>query len=139
MLPKVYIFRNGNLSFNDYMFYYKNAIDKLLEMDNAHFVVCDFKGVDTLTMEVLKCATPNVTVLHIGEKPRYAPDKYKTKASQWKFIGGFQSDAERDAMAINMCTHFLAHDINSNENRKSGTLTNIENCLKENKIRFNQE
>ncbi|MFC0778843.1 hypothetical protein [Flavobacterium sp. HJSW_4] len=134
MSQKVYIFGNGNLSFSDYIHHYKNAIDKLLESENVHFIVCDFKGVDTLTMEVLKCATPNVTVLHMGERPRYAPDKYKTKASQWNFIGGFESDLERDSAAINMCTHFLAHDINSNEKRKSGTLTNIETCLKENKI-----
>jgi hypothetical protein len=133
MEPKVYIFGNGNLSFNDFLHYYQSPINKLLQLENVHFILCDFRGVDTLTMELLKCATANVTILHIGEKPRYTPDKYKTKVSQWNFIGGFESDSERDITAIDMCTHFLAHDINSNEKRKSGTLTNIENCLRQNK------
>ncbi|MEN2400867.1 hypothetical protein GKZ90_0013865 [Flavobacterium sp. MC2016-06] len=134
MSLKVYIFGNGNLSFNDYMEYYQNTINKLLKIENVHFIVCDFKGVDTLTMEMLKCTTNNVTILHIGEKPRYSPDKYKTKVSQWNFIGGFESDLDRDTTAINMCTHFLAFDTNSNEKRKSGTLTNIEICLQKSKI-----
>jgi hypothetical protein len=134
MNVKVFVFGNGNLSFKDFLEYYEKPITEILKTNSPSFVLCDYKGVDTLTMELLKCETTNVSILHIGTTPRYSPDKYKTKVSQWNFIGGFQSDKERDTAAINMCTHFLAYDFNSNEKRKSGTLTNIENCLIENKI-----
>jgi hypothetical protein len=45
----------------------------------------------------------------------------------------------RDEAAIEACTHFLAHDINSDENRKSGTQRNIERCLELGKERVNSE
>ncbi|MBF7089959.1 hypothetical protein IUY40_00145 [Flavobacterium sp. ALJ2] len=129
----IYVFGNGNLSFESFKVYYERPIMQLL-LKNKNFIVCDFKGVDTLTMELLKCITANVTVLHIGEKPRYIPDKYKTEVSKWHIIGGFQSDKERDNVAINMCTHFLACDLNTNKKRKSGTQANIEDCLNKHKI-----
>jgi len=135
MKETIYVFGNGNLSFKNFIDYYEKPITQLLNK-NVNFVICDFKGVDTLTMELLKCATPNVSILHIGEKPRYLCDKYKTKVGQWDIIGGFQSDHERDVAAINMCTHFIAYDFNSNENRKSGTQMNIESCLNQHKIRL---
>ncbi len=101
---------------------------------NPHFTVCEFRGVDTLTLELLKSLTPNVTVLHIGDKPRYMADKFKTQVSHWNIKGGFVNDIERDIYAINSCTHFLALDFNSDAKRKSGTLKNIELCLSQNKI-----
>jgi hypothetical protein len=97
-------------------------------IDRAEFLLGDFRGVDTLMMEYLKTKTSKVTVLHIGEKPRYAPDRYKTKVSSWTFVGGFQDDQSRDEEAIKNCTHYLAIDRNSNDSRKSGTMRNLERC-----------
>ena len=135
METKIFVFGNGNLSFKQFIELYTEPIRQIfLKIDNPCFILCDYKGVDTLTMEFLKCETANVSILHIGTTPRYSPDKYKTKVSLWNFIGSFQSDSERDNAAISLCTHFLAYDFNSNEKRKSGTLTNIETCLKNNKI-----
>ena len=131
---KVFIFGNGNISMDDFRLYYTEALDELRlniaikELRELEFIVCDFRGTDTLAMEYLKTRSKNVTVLHIGEKPRYCPDKFKTKVSDWHTIGGFKNDAERDMYAIENCTHFLAHDFNSDKKRKSGTQRNIENC-----------
>ena len=133
---KVYIFGNGNIKFSDFEQLYLKPIYALLPKEKPEFFVCDFRGTDTLMMEFLKSETPNVSVLHIGEKPRYLPDKYRTKVSQWKIIGGFVDDQSRDEYAINACTHFLATDFNSNEKRKSGTLKNIEKCLSLGKVRI---
>lgn len=125
---EIFVFGNGNLSFNDFLNYYSKKIILAIDKFNPLFIVCDFRGTDTLTMELLKSLTPNVIVLHIGEKPRYLADKFKTKVSQWDIKGGFIDDAERDEFAINLCSHFLAYDFNSDEKRKSGTQKNIEKC-----------
>jgi hypothetical protein len=80
--------------------------------------------------------TPNVRVYHVGARPRYLPDKFRTQVGQWALLGGFADDAARDAAAIGACTHFLAHDINSDAARQSGTRRNIERCLELGKIRL---
>lgn len=131
---KLYIFGNGNLSFSDFKELYEKQILKYCNIENTEFIICDFKGVDTLSMEVLKNLSSNVSIFHIGEKPRYLSDKFKTKVNDWKIIGGFQSDEERDRACIDVCTHFLAVDFNSDVKRKSGTLKNIELCLELGKI-----
>lgn len=133
---KIYIFGNGNLSFNSFINLYIVPIEKYLDSKEAAFLLCDFRGVDTLMMEYLKTVSGKVSIYHIAEKPRYLPDKYKTKVSQWTVMGGFEDDAARDLAAIHACTHFLATDINSNEKRKSGTLKNIELCESLGKIRI---
>lgn len=135
---KIFIFGNGNIKFSDFEEYYLKPINEALSNQNVEFIVCDFRGTDTLVMEYLKSFTPKVTVLHIGEKPRYFPDKFKTKVSQWKIIGGFTDDQSRDHFAIDLCTHFVATDFNSNEKRKSGTQRNIERCLTLEKIRMTE-
>ena len=78
----------------------------------------------------------NSTALHIGEAPRYLPDRYKTRVQQWTLQGGFADDAERDQAAISQCTHFLAYDFNTNDKRTSGTRKNIDRCLALGKIRL---
>jgi hypothetical protein len=90
-------------------------------------------------MELLKTISPNVTILHIGERPRYFVDTYKTQAKKWIIQGNFKNDEERDLHAINLCSHYLAIDFNSNQKRKSGTLKNIENCISNHKIDINAE
>lgn len=126
----VYVFGNGNISFDDFRTHYEEPVSRTLASHpDAQFILCDFRGTDVLAMELLKSKTPNVTVLHVGERPRYFPDKFKTKAGEWKVIGGFASDEERDAAASEQCTHFLAKDFNSDAKRKSGTGKSIERCI----------
>ena len=134
---KVYIFGNGNIKFSDFESFYLKPIKKIIREDAVEFIVCDFRGLDTLIMEYLKTQTQNVSVIHIGEKPRYLPDKYRTKVSQWKIIGGFKDDQSRDHYAIHNCTHFIATDFNSNEKRISGTQKNIELCHSLGKTQIN--
>lgn len=124
----IYIFGNGNISYSDFEKYYKTPLEKYLKDKQCSFILCDFRGADTLMMEFLKTETVNASIYHIGDRPRYLPDKYKTKVSQWNIKGGFESDEERDKSVINQCTHYLAIDFNSNNKRKSGTLKNIELC-----------
>lgn len=125
---RIFVFGNGNLPFRLFVAQY---IPHLLSAtaDGAKFIVCDYRGVDTLTMEYLKTKTPNVTVFHMLAQPRYWPATFLTQASDWLRVGGFESDRERDDAAIEACTHFLAYDINSDAGGKSGTQKNIERCL----------
>ena len=131
---KVYVFGNGNICFRDFICYYEVHLRHLITTPDTSFIVCDFRGVDTLTMEILKSETGKVSLYHIGDKPRYIPDHFRTKVSLWKLVGGFQTDLERDSAAIENCTHFLAIDFNSDEKRTSGTKSNIEKCLALGKI-----
>jgi hypothetical protein len=132
----IYVFGNGNIKFHDFIKQYESVLNLCLEQENSSFLVGDFRGTDTLTMEVLKHATPNVFVYHIGEKPRYLPDAFKTKVKDWTLMGGFENDEQRDKEAIKKCTHFIAIDFNTDKNRKSGTLKNIELCESLGKIRL---
>ncbi len=132
----VYVFGNGNISFEAFKTYYETALVKALAMAETSFSLCDFRGTDTLAMEFLKGLSSGVTIYHVGETPRYFPDKYKTKAGEWRVLGGFSSDEERDHAAIEACTHYLAVDFNSDAKRKSGTQRNIERCESLGKIRL---
>lgn len=132
---KVFIGGNGNLSFEDFCHYYASVLDKTVEDNpNARFLVCDFRGVDVLAMEYLKCRTPNVTVYHMGSRPRYTPDQFRTYVSEWEFMDGYRNNWERDQATLKNCTHYLAYDFNSDHNRKSGTQKNIEVCQRMRKI-----
>ncbi|MEL6924354.1 MAG: hypothetical protein AAFO94_09930 [Bacteroidota bacterium] len=133
---KIFVFGNGNLSFHQFLQCYVEPLQAYFNDPQVHFLLCDFRGVDTLMMEYLKSVTASVSIYHIGTQPRYMPDKYKTKVSSWQLIGGFESDGERDRAAIDNCTHFLAIDQNSDAKRKSGTLRNIELCQSLNKQRL---
>ncbi len=134
----VYIFGNGNIKYSDFHKLYVRPIDRLLKDGNVEFIICDFRGLDTLVMEYLKSETKNVSVIHIGDKPRYIPDKFKTKVNEWQFIGDFKDDKSRDDYAIDKCTHFIAFDFNSNSKRVSGTLRNIEQCETLGKIKIDE-
>lgn len=137
VLMKIYIFGNGNISFGDFKQYYELPVNDALKQDqSAVFLICDFRGTDVLAAELLKSKTPNVILLHVGEKPRYFPDKFKTESGNWALSGGFKNDAERDRAAIDQCSHFIAMDFNSDTKRKSGTLKNIELCISLGKIRL---
>ena len=132
----VYISGNGNLSFTDFLRYHEAPLRPLIALPDAGFVLGDFRGVDSLTMELLKCETDNVSIYHVGDRPGYLPDQFKTRVPRWQITSGFKSGGERDATAIQACTHFLAIDFNPDAARKSGTTKNIEKCLKLGKIPF---
>ncbi len=134
LIMKIYVFGNGNINLNDFIDLYKKPLDQFVNDPLVSFILCEFRGVDTLMHEFLKSETEQVSIYHVGEKPRYKADQFKTKVSSWKFIGGFESDEERDNKAIEDCTHFLAYDFNSDAKRKSGTLKNIEKCISLGKI-----
>lgn len=126
----LYVFGNGNLGFDVFTQRYVPALESALEAHSG-FIVCDFRGTDTLTMEWLKTRTENVEVLHVGERPRYLPDKYRTRVSAWTVSGGFSSDAERDEAALQRSTHVLAVDFNSDARRRSGTAKMLERAVAE--------
>lgn len=132
----IYLFGNGNTSFADFRTHYEEIINRYLDDESVHFSLCDFRGTDTLSMELLKCTTSRVSVYHIGERPRYLPDKFKTKVSEWKILGGFENDEQRDLEVIRHCTHFIAVDFNSDGKRTSGTQKNIDRCEALGKIRL---
>lgn len=120
-MKKIDVSGNGNLSWEKFHEFYVLPL-KDFNFAECEFIIGDFSGADTLMMEYLKDKTEKVTVIHIGEKPRYRISTFKT------FSGNFKSDAERDEYAIAYCTHFLAVDFNSDSKRKSATLKKIENA-----------
>ena len=130
----IYIFGNGNIRFDDFQKHYVKYLAEYIGNEETSYTTCDFRGVDTLVMEFLKYSSANVTIFHIGERPRYLPDKYKTKVSNWNLKGGFKDDPERDLAAIHHCTHYLAVDFNSDSGRISGTRKNIDLCQSLGKI-----
>ncbi|AFD08583.1 hypothetical protein [Solitalea canadensis] len=132
----IYVFGNGNISFDDFKKHYEEVINPYLNNEEVSFLLCDFRGVDTLIMELLKCKTSNVSIYHIGERARYLPDKFNTKVGGWKILGGYENDQERDHEVIKKCTHFIAIDFNSDHKRKSGTAKNMEYCEELGKIRL---
>jgi hypothetical protein len=126
----LYICGNGNIAWADFKVHYEVPLLRLLaDEPGACFAVGDFRGADALALEVLKTATPNVRLYHVGHYPRYLPDKFKTFVPQWQILGGFASDQERDHAAIDACTHFLGVDFNSDTKRTSGTAKNLQRCL----------
>ncbi|WP_372364630.1 hypothetical protein [Candidatus Uabimicrobium sp. HlEnr_7] len=131
---KLFVFGNGSINFSDYIDFYLHHLNTLNNIRKVEFVVCDFCGVDTLTMEFLKTRSSKVSIYHIAERPRYLPARYRTKVTSWKLIGGFSCDEERDNAAIDACTHFLALDFNSTAQRESGTKKNINRCIVMKKI-----
>lgn len=127
---RLYVFGNGNLDFDVFTRLYVPALETALDKD-AGFLVCDFRGADTLTMEWLKTRTGNVEVLHVGGRPRYLPDKHRTRVSEWTVTGGFTSDAQRDEEALRRSTHALAVDFNSDASRTSGTAKMLARAMAE--------
>lgn len=132
-MKKIYVSGNGNVTWENFHQFYIEPLKKL-NLSEYEFIIGDFSGTDTLMMEFLKDKSENVTILHVGKKPRYFANLFKTRAEKWKIVGGFTSDYERDQFGIEHCTHFLATDFNTDEKRKSGTLKNIEKCRSLNKI-----
>ena len=134
-LMKIFIFGNGNISFERYLALYYPLIKKYIGNKKVEFVVCDYKGCDTLVIEHIKLHN-KVTIFHMLDKPRYKPDTYKTRCSNWNYIPGYETDEQRDFAACMYCTHFIAFDFNTSTNRVSATKRNILYCLELKKIRL---
>lgn len=125
----IYVFGNGRLAFGDFLGLYVPALEAALDSGSATaWALCDFRGVDTLVMEFLKTRTSAVSVFHVGERPRYLPDRHGTLAAQWQLHGGFADDLARDEAALAACTHFLAIDRYSLPTKPTSTATLIEHC-----------
>ena len=133
---RVFIFGNGNLSFENFQLHYQTVLDGLTYDDDLHFVLGEFRGADILALEYLKTRSANVTLLHMRDRPRYLPDKFRTMVRNWEIVGGFKNDLARDEAATERCTHFLGVDFNSDEKRVSGSQKNINRCLGLGKIRL---
>lgn len=80
MMKKIYAFGNGNLSWDKFHELYVTPL-KNIDLADCEFIIGDFSGADTLMMEYLKDKTEKVTILHIGIKPRYKINTFKTKAA----------------------------------------------------------
>ena len=117
-----FISGHGNISLQEFIDNYIPQIDHAIK-EKSHFILGDFRGTDTLAMEYLKDKTSYVTIYHCFKKPRYIPDKFDTFVDNWKIIGGFQSDDERDIAMTNNATHDIALIKVGREN--SGTAKNI--------------
>jgi len=69
-IMRVFVFGNGNISFADFLTYYQQPISQLLQnIEDLSFLICDFRGTDTLTLEFLKTQSAKVQLCHIGENP----------------------------------------------------------------------
>jgi hypothetical protein len=122
---KIYVFGNGTCSFKNFVKHYTPLLEEYAE---HQWILCDFRGLDTLAQEWLKTVSSNVTIVHCFEQPRYLADKSLELVKDWIIKGGFQSDKERDDWCINECDAFIAFDFV--ENRKSGTKKLIEKLTK---------
>lgn len=135
---RLYVFGNGNLGFDAFLQHYVPVLETALAADAA-FIVCDFRGADVLTLEWLKTRTGEVEVLHVGERPRYLPDRYRTRVSAWTLSGGFASDEARDTAALERCSHVLARDFNSKPERTSGTARLLEQAATLGRVRLSAD
>lgn len=68
-MKQVFISGNGNTSFSDFLKYYQPHLENLVNEEDTHFILGNFRGIDVLSMEFLKTRTSNVKVYHVGEKP----------------------------------------------------------------------
>jgi hypothetical protein len=135
-MQRIFIFGNGNLSFEDFLKFYQPILEQSIKQPNTSFLVGDFRGVDTLCMEWLKCRSSDVSVYHLGHRPRYHPDQFKTLTTEWTLNGYYDSNLSRDLAMVEACTHFLGFDFNSDAKRTSGTHKNIQACLRKKRIRL---
>lgn len=101
---------------------YKNTLSEILkEIPDAKFVVGDYKGVDTMCqnylLDELEINPLQITVYHMFEKPRNVNPKVIN------FVGGFETDEERDAAMTANSLKDIAFVRNHTE--LSGTAQNI--------------
>lgn len=111
-MKKIYVSGNGNVTWENFHQFYIEPLKKL-NLSEYEFIIGHFSGTDTLMMEFLKDKSENVTILHVGKKPRYFANLFKTKAEKWKIVGGFTSDYERDQFGIEQYQFVLNDDLDN--------------------------
>lgn len=128
--PKTY-FISGHLDLSekDFFRHYREKIIVAVAA-GCKFIVGDAKGCDAMAQELLTFwPIVNVTVYHIGDKPRNNVGKYLTK-------GGFKSDEDRDKAMTRDSHDDIAWVRSEEENKKlygskyvenrvSGTMKNL--------------
>lgn len=124
---KYFISGHRDLSYEDFQFYYKPLIDRvIIEDPDARFVVGDCDGVDKLAMDYIwdECDRP-LTIFHMFNAPRNIPEGMGTvpDAEEVYFVGGFKSDEERDS-AMTKASDFDIAFVKDNR-WNSGTAQNI--------------
>lgn len=129
----VYVFGNGRLEFDDFIQLYAPTMRAAISPETT-WILGDHCGVDTLAMEFLKTRSERVTVLHVGERPRYLPDRHDTLARAWTLLGGFADDHARDEAAVDRCTHYLAVDRFATPLRPTGTASLIARCVSRGRV-----
>lgn len=117
-----FISGHGNITFEEWLEHYKPLIDQALQ-EEACFIIGDFRGVDTLSMEYLKDKTTSVTITHCFSSARYKVDIADLLSNGWQYVGGFANDIERDAYMTENSDIDIAWIRVGRE--KSGTAKNI--------------
>lgn len=92
-------------------------LDILKEDPTCEFVVGDYQGVDSMAQEYLASMVDKVTVYHMFDSPRNLINP------NFKTIGGFTSDEERDAAMTKDSDRDIAFVRKGKRN--SGTAQNI--------------
>ncbi len=117
-----FISGHGNLTFEEFIEYYKPQIDKALEL-NHFFIVSDFRGCDVLAQEYLKNKTDKVVIYHCFDKPRYRVDIIDLDSGDWYYKSGYNNDYNRDEVMTKNSDYDIAWVRIGKEN--SGTAKNI--------------
>jgi hypothetical protein len=122
-MNKIYfISGHGDLTFEEFLEHYKPKIDEAL-VEDASFIMGDFRGADVLAQEYLKNKTGQVIIYHCFSKPRYLVDTIGLRSKEWRYMSGFDSDSTRDAKMTEYSTHDIAWVRPGKE--KSGTQKNL--------------
>lgn len=83
-----------NISSLDFAVHYPDLLDRVLDDPNGKVIVSDDSGVSIYTIKYLQNHQyRNITVYHLGDKPRHKVGKYPTK-------GGFRTVSELQAALL---------------------------------------
>lgn len=110
-----YISGHLDLTLKEFTTHYVPKLDEALERGDS-FVVGDARGCDDMAQGYLAIHTDRIKVYHMFKKPRNCKSGLET-------VGGFKSDAERDAAMTYVSDYDIAWVRPGNE--KSGTAKNI--------------
>lgn len=112
-----FIFGHGDITKEEFDLHYIPYINKGISLNHT-FIVCDYKGADTMAQEYLNFIQYNkVIIYHMFEKPRVQSNIL------WETKGGFISDDERDSKCTLESNYDIAYLKINRE--KSGTAKNI--------------
>ena len=103
-----------DLTQQEFNMYYRELLVRAVDSGGI-FLVGDARGADTMVQEYFK-GSKDVTVYHMFDKPRNNVYNYKT-------VGGFKSDDERDA-AMTAASHEDIAWVRPGR-EKSGTAKNL--------------